>query len=230
MANIWIFQPQRDIQFIKEDAYEYELSLPSDTYEFFTYIRKSKHHFILIYKKDIHVFSDTTIHVSVNEGNVFTEFKFFREDNSPLRVNTFGFYYLLEPKSLLGVAFNHLNLDSTSFILQYNDLPDYFHNSWLVRGKQDWNRDNVYLINNYLAESAKDTLISNDPRNYAYADITYHFPDSIYHNGSMIQVATLAPAYNYFPNDRLIQFHSSFAFIKTPVQISHYINLDFLNL
>ncbi len=62
---------------------------------------------------------------------------------------------------------------------------------------------NIYLINNYLIESTTDTVISNDHQDLAHTDIVYHFPDSIWHNGSEIQVGTTAPAYHYYPNDPL---------------------------
>ena len=203
MSAIYIFQPNPDIDFfLSDDMYEYQVALPAGIYEFFTYIRKAKHHFIYLYKKNIQVGSDTTIHLSANEANILTEFDFYREDNSRLVINSLGFQYILEPNTFIGVGFTHLNLDSTGFILEYNDLPDYFQNSWLVKGKQDWNLGNIYLINNYLGESTTDTVITNDPLNLAYADIVYQFPDSIWHNGSLIQVGTNAPGFHYYPNDR----------------------------
>ncbi len=116
-------------------VYEYQFEIRAGTYEFFTYIRIAKHHFIYLYRKDIHVDSDTTININVNEANVLTEFKFYREDNSILRINSFGFRYILDPRTLLGVGYTHHNLDSTSFILEYNDLPDYFHNELACQRK-----------------------------------------------------------------------------------------------
>lgn len=200
MSYLWIFKQDQNDTLITEDATEYSRILPADTYELITGFKVSKHRFRFIYKNNIKITSDTTISIKMSEANRETRLSFLREDSTPLHINSLGFKFLCEANGS-GLNQVHLNLDSTVFIFHYNDLPDYFINSWLIKGKQLANNGNLYLINNYLYESVDDTLLANDPQNFSFADFHYHFADSIEQAHTEIQVLTSAPGFHYSQND-----------------------------
>jgi len=200
MNYLWIFKQDQNDTLITEDASEYSRDLPVGTYELITGLKVTKHRFRFFYKSNITIISDTTVIINKAEANREIRLSFVREDNTPMYINSLGFKFLCEANGL-GFSQNHLNLDSTEFIFNYNDLPDYFISSWLIKGKQLANNGNLYLINNYLHESVDETLLTNDPENFSFADFHYHFADSIEQAHTEIQVLTSAPGFHYSQND-----------------------------
>ncbi len=58
------------------------------------------------------------------------------------------------------------------------------------------NQGNLYLLNNEFKDFGKDTVIINDPGNFAYADFNYHLPDSVEQN-YQIELFTFMPDFHF---------------------------------
>jgi len=200
MEYLWIFKTTGNDTLLSYKATEYQRDLSNGLYEFITGFKLSKHRYKFIYKKGISVNKDTTIMIESSEAYRKVILKFNREDNSFLHINSLGFSFLSEAIGL-GLHQTHLTLDSTEFLFHYNDLPDYFINSWLIKGKQSFNNGNLYLINNYLYEAKGDTLISNEISNLVFGDFYYHFVDSLEKDHPEVQIGTNAPGFHYYPSD-----------------------------
>jgi hypothetical protein len=200
MELLWVFTEDANDTFTVEDKYQHKIPVGKDAYELITLFEVSNYHYKFIYKKDINVYSDTTLVIESTDANIMTTFEFLREDYSPLIINSFIIAFD-HPNDYMGLSTNFTRVDTIGFIFQYNELPDKFRNSWVVKGKQTYNFGNLYLINNHLYDTIIDTFITNSPDNYVHADIYYHFSDSLELTFPEAQVGTNVPFSHWYQSD-----------------------------
>lgn len=178
IAYVWIYNEKGIDVFDLINNEFYFANLPYGRYHILLGNSPSIHSHSLFIRDSVSVKSNTTVTFFKKEATYITEYKFVREDSNPLRINSI-FFTMLNNILGTGLKVAHQNIDSTSFLFRYNKIPSYLDCEWSVKGKQLANEGNLYLLNNDFFDYKKDTLITNDPRNLAYADFKYHLPDSI---------------------------------------------------
>jgi hypothetical protein len=214
---VWIYNSKGVDIFEGVNDYNYQTYLEVGIYHVMLGYSPSKDSHTLFVRDGILVTSDVIEFFSSEDSLYTTEFKLLREDESPLIINTMSLRFF---NNILGTGL-HLrasNINTTSYFFKYNHIPSYFNSEWAVKGKQLANEDNLYLLNGQLSESLSDTIIRNNPFDFAYADFTYHLPDSINqadevyihtYNPSSHRMGKFDPKYQYPFKQRIYQDTSS---------------------
>ena len=195
MAYVWIYNSLGINNFISVDDSIFVTDLPAGTYHVFTGCVPSEAQHTIIILDSVELNSPTQIRISKEDARFSIIYQLVRENFDPLRINTVAFYFF---NNILneGLRIAHRNFDSTAFVFRYNKISDYFKGEWAVKGKQLANQGNLYLLNNEFKDFGKDTVIINDPANFAYADFNYHLPDSVEQN-YQIELFTFMPDFHF---------------------------------
>ncbi len=194
MAYIWIYNEIGIDIFVTINDTTFTIDLPSGTLHLFTGFVPSIHQHSIIILDTVQLTSLKKIKLSIADASYITKYQFLKENGDSLRINTIGFYFFNHLLNT-GLKLSHINFDTTSFKFHYNKISDYFEGEWAVKGKQLANDGNLYLLNNELKDFNKDTVITNNPINYSYADFNYHLPDSVESN-NQLQLFTFIPDFH----------------------------------
>ncbi len=205
MAYVWVYSQAGADSFSSEKTTQYTIYLPSDTYQIITGNAISKHTSWTIVKNGIEHTKADTVTVNKNDATKKNIYQFYREDGSALHINSISFSFLTEVNlyapNVRGLSLSHYSLDSTTFIQHYNSMPSLLYTRWLVKGKQNANKGNLYLIDGSIPSGKKDSLLTNNPGNYSYADMMFKLPDSLQNIDSPVQVGTQAPGGHWYLDD-----------------------------
>ncbi len=198
MDVLFVFSEEKIDTFLFNDSTVYEVQLPPGKYNFLVSTYKSKHILQLYFRENIILNNDTLIEISDNEITHQNTYTFKREDNSSLRINIAQFTFIFTNSNIgkdrfIGFGYYITYLDSISYIIKYNSIIDSLDNQWAFQGRNGSNK-NLYLLNGVIDEALNDTIISNNPHNWAFADFYYFFEDSITQNNRTLQVGTKLPA------------------------------------
>jgi hypothetical protein len=225
ISYLWIFN-QNGIDIFNQINSDFcTVQIPRGFYNIILGNTSSEHSHTFLSRDSIQIYSDSTLVFSKNEATFSIEYKFQLENLSELRINTISFLMF---NNMLdsGLHIRQPNIDSTSFLFNYNNLPRYFDCEWAVKGKQLANQGNLYLLNGQMFNSDQDTLITNDPINFNFADFYYHLPDSI-NKYYQIQLFTFNPSshqmgpfdknYKYPFTQRIYQDTSTDLFLRSSI-------------
>ncbi|MEJ2105358.1 MAG: T9SS type A sorting domain-containing protein [Ignavibacteriaceae bacterium] len=201
MAFVWIYNNLGIDNFVMVDDSVYSIDLPVGTYNVFTGFAPTESQHTIIILDSIELNSPTQLRISRENARFSIKYQLVRENFDALRINTIAFYFF---NNILnkGLRITHRNFDSTAFVFRYNKISNYFKGEWAVKGKQLANQGNLYLLNNEFKDFGKDTVIINDPANFAYADFNIQLftfiPD--FHTSGIYD-----PYYNYPIDQRIYQ-------------------------
>lgn len=198
MGMIWIYNSQIDT-FNNRVNYQFTVNLPQGIYNILTAYRPFQNQSTVIVRDSIVLNAPTIVNIDKQEAAHTCFYQFTRENGAPLHINAFV-GYLIHEVLRKGVALYFVNINTKTMVVRYNHIPQYFIKDWAVKGKQNDNGGNLYLLNNEAFYPQSDTIINNDPQNYAHAEFHYHFPDSIAVQ-TPVQVGTMFPIFHYFLND-----------------------------
>ena len=180
MAYFWIYNDKGFDFFEVINDSDFFTSLPEGIYSMFIGYSPSSHRHLILIKEDIDISKPVTIAFAKENATISNEYQFERENDKPLHINTIQFFLW---NGLIDIQLNLTiwGIDSASYKLHYNKIPDYLtdKSEYSVKGKQASNDGNLYLLNNIFTSSERDTLITNNPVNFASADFNYNLPDSI---------------------------------------------------
>ncbi len=207
MAYIWIYDGEGFDYFEVINDSTFSISLPEGMYSVFTGYSPSSHRHLILIEENIGISKPVTITFAKENASISNEYQFEKENGEPLHINTIQFFLwnsLIETQLNLTIW----GIDSTSYILHYNKISDYFigQSEYSVKGKQGANDGNLYLLNNIFAGSQQDTLITNNPANFAYADFYYHLPDSIDKNDPKNILTFIPDFHGWSPEDPVYTF------------------------
>ncbi len=205
MSYVWVYSQAGADSFSSEKTTKYTIYLPNDTYQIMTGNTISKHTSWTIVKNGIKHTKADTVMVNKNDATKKNIYQLYREDGSALHINSIVFSFLTEDNiyapNVWGISLSHYSLDSTTFIQYYNAMPSLLYTRWLVKGKQNANKGNLYLIDGSIPSGKKDSLLTNNPGNYSYADMMFKLPDSLQNIDSPVQVGTQAPGEHWYLDD-----------------------------
>ena len=195
MAYIWIYNNMGIDNFIPVNDSVFMMDLPAGIYHIFTGFTPSECQHTIIILDSIELNSPTQIRISREGAKFSIKYLLVRENFEPLRINSIAFYFY---NNIIneGLKITHTNFDSTAFVFRYNKISNYFKCEWAVKGKQLANQGNLYLLNNEFKDFDRDSVIVNNPVNFASADFNYHLPDSVEQN-YQIELFTFMPDFHY---------------------------------
>ncbi len=232
MSFLWVYSSVGVDTFTSRSSKQYEISLPEGIYNIITGGKYSKHISWTITRDSLDIGATDTLIINKDEAIHKNTYQLLREDNTPLKINSIIFFYLTKPDlytpSVWGVSLSHLSVDSSAFIQYYNKKPSMLHTRWLVKGKQNSNNGNLYLIDGKIPFSGKDSILTNNPENYTTADIAFELPDSLQNMGSPVQVGTKSPGQHWYLDDPDYYFPFSipvYTDTSTGLKFSHDVNL-----
>ncbi len=206
MAFIHIFSEAGIDTVVTKDSFIYTFYFPEGTYFLFTGNNITKNTTWEIYKDSILLNYPDSIYIDKNEAIHKNIYQFLREDFSPLHINSIYFNYTsLIAGVSSGTIFNG-QIDSISFIQYYNKMQPQFRKTWLVKGKQNANKGNIYLLNGITPSESKDSTLINNPNQYAVAYFNYCFPDSVNKLNTGMQIGIQAPIGHWYIDDPEYQF------------------------
>lgn len=200
MEFLMIYHESGEKYFDYNSGKEYRFEVLSGKNQIITiyYDRNIKNQNTIFYKELV-VEQDTTITIGLSEANKTKLFKLLRADNSELIINQISFKINLNDKVGGGLLLDHIGIFETEFILDYNQLPvSNSPNEWIAKGKQSYNNGDLYILNGVLSYTDLDSLVQNDPVNFAHANFYYNFPDTS--TASDVQVA-FSPWSHFFSDD-----------------------------
>lgn len=191
MLYLWIFNDQGYEFFNSVDSNVYSLDIPDGNFTLITGYTPTENQHLMVVRENVVIDTALIIPLLQSEAVHKVRFELYREDFTDLHINTINFY--IHPSiQIKGLHIMHASIDSTAFLFQVDTLPEYFNTEWSVKGKEGANNGNLYLLNNALAFSDSETIISNNPAQYTYADFNYYLPDSVF-QVSTKQIFTFLP-------------------------------------
>lgn len=194
MQYLYIYNELGQDTIVSPESHTATVPLPEGVYGFITGYYPIASEVVSIAKDSIFVDMSLDIEVFAVEAKYKTQFSLVKETSLPLYISTLTFYFSYKTHRS-GLALANTAVGTVPFSLHYNYFPKIFNTEWAAKGKPGVNNDNIYLVNGDLAQQEGDTLIVNDPANYASADFHYHFPDSIA-AGGLVSIVTLFPDFN----------------------------------
>ena len=192
MLYVWIYNEAGvDTFFLVDNSY-FSVNLPTGIYSIYTGYYPSDHHHTILVEDSISLANPTSIQLYKEDAVHLAKYQFLRENSDTMRINSIVFYFFNDLNNSR-LRITGQSIDSVAYLFSFNNIPDYFHGEWAVKGKQTRNGSNLYLINNELPVEEKDTVVTNNPIHLALATFYYHVPDSILSQQRAIQIFTFMP-------------------------------------